>query len=247
MREKKKDFRAFRVLTILPILLILLICLSLALLTTGCAEKLPALTFDGQTQTYGNRQSTTRYRALPATYISQVQGEAYATLVVGNVEETLYRIPTLDPTLWLTTAYGDVYCAETLSYPAPEKLTLTGMTLAKVSKPRDSLVTLDETQNDLICRIRDAYFTGETLEYPTYLSSTAGYILNFSSAEMPGILYSLRYLEYGEEVLATKTDPDGTTVEIHVGRYFVYDRSTGRFVAVDDTLHNLLTASEEAS
>ncbi len=232
-----------RTLRRLAAALLALACLTLPLLFAGCSAGLPKLTFDGQT--YGGGQLATRYRALPATYLSESHGDAYATLTVGSVRETLYRVPSLDPTLWLTTAYGDVYCAETLTVPAPEALTLTGMTLAKVSKPRDLLVSLDAAQSETMARVRDAFCGGEALEYPTYLSSTAGYILNFSSEELPGIVYSLRYLEYGEDVFVAGSDADGTETEINVGRYFLYDRSTGRFVAADDTLHRLLTTPGE--
>ena len=78
----------------------------LTLLLPSCA-RLHKVTFADNA--YQDTKTGLTYRALSNDYEPISRGDAYATVKIGNLEHTLYRITDLEPGAFLSSVYTDVY------------------------------------------------------------------------------------------------------------------------------------------
>lgn len=218
------------------------VCLSVLLLFVSCSSG-HKVTFDSENDTCYDKSTGVTYSPLSASFEPIARGEEYGTVNIAGVKYTLYAITGQDPEKFLCTEYGDVYCRQDVAVPALTawenvegvRISLAG--LANAPAMTISAEVADEAS--LIEELTLAYREGQAVRHPVE-EPVAAYILRFTSPDAPGLYYTLRYYEYGEDIFDTVTDADGTTRDVNFGRYFLYDRYEGRCVAVADSLHRLI-------
>ena len=218
--------------------------LAFAVFFSSCSW-LHRVTFTGNV--YQDTKTGLTYRALSNAYEPVSRGDAYATVRIGDISHTLYRITDLEPGAFLSSAYNDVYCREDLSVPeladwAPSTVyvcTTTNVVVAELTLRRENA-----DQGEVIDQLVRAYAEEEAVSYPTWADASVNRTLRFASERIPGLYYCLRYYEFTEDIYTVRTDEAGNREEVNLGRYFLYNRFESRCVPVDDTLHRLLEENE---
>ena len=220
---------------------ILLVLLATLLLLCGCGRKLTVNDDD----TYTDRRSGVTYAPLSPCYEPAAIGAEYATYKLSGMKTVLYQVGTLEPEQYLTSEYYAVYANRELNVPDFAALTLTKALLYKTTNAAIPALTLkseDDAQKSVITALRQAYLEGARVSYPSFYEREASYTLRFEASNLPGLYYTVTYIEYAEDI----TDEiDG--VPTNLGRYFLYDRYNQICVAVDDALHALLKSANAAA
>lgn len=220
---------------------LLILVLTLSLLFSSCSS-LHTVTFDKTNDSYFDKKTQTTYTPLSASYEPISRGEEYGKVKIAGMTSVLYTITGVDPTRFLCTVYGDVFCRADLTVPPLAEWTVTELTVCLNDTIAGATLTLrssEEQQNVIITELLQAYCDGVPVRYPVE-DIVASYIVRFVSPDVPGIYYAVRYYEYGEDIWDTVKNEDGTETDVNFGRYFIYDRYEGRCVAVSDALHHLL-------
>ncbi len=167
------------------------------------------------------------YKYAPVGYEPTEQGEEYG-LIEGIMEEKLYRIGDMDPSLWLTTEYSGaattVYYSETIDLPSLSELDPELCYICEVGEKTYSIYTLGEAEGeeDVIEKIVSAMYD-EALEPEIWPRADANetYMLKLYSEKWPAIYYNLVY------------------AQCESGGY-IYDRASKKCVAVGDILNGYI-------
>ena len=168
----------------------------------------------------------TVYHHASTCYVPVTMGDKCGSLEVSsNQSLALHEIPDMDPNEWLTTEEGDVLYAEGVALPS-----LADMEPTAVYIYRNTAVLAKSTEildADVVEHLVASCAEGETYT-PT---AVATYVVRFKSDKYPGILYSLYYVEAGDN-------------------FYLYDRFSGTAYAIDttvrDALNKTVTETESA-
>jgi hypothetical protein len=225
--------------------LALLLVLASVLLSVSCGNKLHTVTSLGGE--YFDKQTNTTYVALPASYEPIARGDEYGELDLSGVTYILHEISGLMPTDYLCSVYGDVYHSKDITVPDFSQWHISSMKVCTDAAITVSYMTIDpETEGHapILDALQSAWRDRQTISYPSYLTAKESYTLRFESDDAPGLYFAIKLLAYDEDVYATVADGQGGTVEINMGRYFLYDRYSRRCVPTDDTIFRLLNGEE---
>ncbi len=227
--------------TIPSLLIAAMLTASLAL--TGCKASLHKMTSQDN-DLYIDQATGITYQTLSSSYEPIARGQEYATLDLGSVAFTLHEISGLEPNVWLCSVYGDVYCS-TSTQLAPftdwdisalHVCTNTTVVISELTVRPDAKHT-EEVCQAIFDTLQAAYRDGPAVPYPSYADSTRIYTLRFEAEQAPGLYYSLKMIEYQEDIYDCLP---GGTEEINFGRTFLYDRYANRCVPVNDLLFRML-------
>ncbi len=196
----------------------LLVCILL----TACGDGLVRLKYeDGK---FINTSKELSYIPAPVSYEPTSVGEAYAYYASGNI--TMYEIPGVSPTLWLTEEYADtattVFYSDTITLPTLADFGAERI-YACVSAER-TFVEFTIEDADLVAEIVDLAVNGEAAEEPMG-DLLLSYDMKFSSPAWPMIYINLEYEEY----------EDGA---------YLYNRNTRKYTALGDLLTEIVHEGE---
>lgn len=215
---------------------IFVLLLAVVLLLCGCGR---TLTVNGD-DTYTDRHSGVTYIPLSPCYEPTAIGEAYATFKLSGVKTVLHQVGSISPERYLASEYYDVYANREISVPGFESLELKRLLIYSTEGTTIPVLTLQnetESHADVIAALRGAYLEGERVSYPSFYERAASYTLRFEASNLPGLYYTITYIEYAEDI-----EEEINGVQTNLGRYFLYDRYNKICVAVNDSLHTLLSA-----
>ncbi|MBQ7338688.1 MAG: hypothetical protein IJW40_09590 [Clostridia bacterium] len=222
----KKTVKAFRIAVLL---------VACCLLLCGCVHSLKV----NDNDTYTDRKTGVTYVPLSACYEPASLGEEYASFKLSGMKTMLYTVGALAPENVLGSAYNGVYANQSLVLPTFEEMEMTRVLIYTKTATTIPVLTLkaeDAAQQGVIDALRSAYLGGARVSYPSFYTQQSAYTLRFEASNLPDIYYCISYIEYEEDIYDIV---DG--VETNLGRYFLYDRYNKICVAVDGTLHELLT------
>ena len=222
-----------------------LILLAVSLLTS-CGKALHTITASGDT--YFDKWTDTYYTVLPAAYEPITRGEEYGKVDIAGVTQILYAIEGLPTMEYLCSAFGDVYYDRNTSPVLFDAWVVDAAYVCTNTATVISELTLkasDEEHAPVLADLQAAIVSGENLAYPSYLTPKSIYVLRFASQSAPGLYYSIKLLQYGEEIYDVIQNEAGEEIEVSVGKTFLYDRYTDRFVAIDDAVFRLLGDEEQ--
>ena len=222
-----------------------LILLAVSLLTS-CGKALHTITASGDT--YFDKWTDTYYTVLPAAYEPITRGEEYGKVDIAGVTQILYAIEGLPTMEYLCSAFGDVYYDRNTSPVLFDAWVVDAAYVCTNTATVISELTLkasDEEHAPVLADLQAAIVSGENLTYPSYLTPKSIYVLRFASQSAPGLYYSIKLLQYGEEIYDVIQNEAGEEIEVSVGKTFLYDRYTDRFVAIDDAVFRLLGDEEQ--
>lgn len=207
----------------------------------SCGSNLHTITTTGNQ--YFDKETDTTYKALPASYEPIAKGEEYGELDLSGMTYILHEIDGLSPTDYLCSVYGDVYHDKDIDFPTFDQWELTSAIVCNDAAIVVSLLTLDpnnEAHAPVLKGIKECWDNGSPVDYPSYLVPVRNYTLRFTSDTVPGLYYSIKLLEYGEDVCDVIVTADGLELEVNLGRYFLYDRYSKRCVAITGDIFRLL-------
>ena len=225
--------------------LTLLCALTLVFALASCQKPLRKMTSEGGE--YVDSRTDRTYVALDASYEPIARGDGYGKVDVAGIKNVLYAIEGLSPEEYLASEHGAVYHAKDVAVP---DFTMWELTSLKVCTDRAIVVAhlnLTPENPDYLSVMEDiqaAWTNAPAVDYPSYLTPEEQYTLRFTSDDAPGLYFAVKILAYGEDVWGTATNENGETVEVNLGRYFLYDRYSKRCVATDDRIFRLMEGEE---
>ncbi len=171
--------------------------ITFALAAGSCASDDPGTVFvDGA---YQNTSTGIRYVACPMCYQAVERGEAYSEVDVGKGNiYTLYEIVGLSPESWLVSEDGTVFRSEDISLKDLSVLTVTSIVLSHDSSSPVVFNTISDAA--VIAEILGEYLDSETVEYQAGAYEKKVNVQMISN-ELPGIYYTVSYLEYAEDII----------------------------------------------
>lgn len=221
--------------------LAILLALCLLFSLSACGKKLHKLTTEGSE--YFDKKTDTTYRALPASYEPIATGDEYGKLDLGGMTYILYEVAGLSPEDYLCSVYGDVYHDKSIDVPTFDQWELTSAIVCNDTAIVVAVLTLtpgNEQHAPVLANLKECWDHGTAVTYPSYLTPDRIHTLRFTSDTAPGLYYSVKLLEYGEDVYDVITTETGEEVEVNLGRCFLYDRYSKRYVAIPDDIFRLL-------
>lgn len=232
--------------------------LVLALLLCSCGGRLVSIVAEqGDTarELFRNERTGAVYQVLPASYEPVARGEQYGRSDIGGVEFTLYGIPGHDPNEWLCSEWGDVYCDSSYDVLPFEQwdvdalyvCTGTATVVAELTFLKEGGNVQPELCERLFSLMQQAYQSGPNVRYPSYETPARSYTLRFATNEYGALYYSVRLIEYAEDIFTT-VEIDGEEQQQNLGRTLLYDRHADRCVPVSDVIFRMLDGAtpEEA-
>ena len=207
----------------------------------SCGSNLHTITTTGNQ--YFDEETDTTYTALPASYEPIASGEEYGELNLSGMTYILHEIAGLSPTDYLCSVYGDVYHDKDIDFPTFDQWELTSAIVCNDTAIVVALLTLDpanKTHAPILNDIKQRWDHDHSVSYPSYLDPVRAHTLRFTSNTAPGLYYSIKLLEYGEDVYDVIVNELGEEVEVNLGRYFLYDRYSKRCVAISNDIFRLL-------
>jgi hypothetical protein len=181
--------------------------------STGCVDEQSGITYD---------HASTCYQPVKL-------GKQHGTLKVGDkISYALHEIVGMNPAEWLATEAGDVLYAKGVTLPTLTEMTPVSLRVCMEAGTIVEVSRLDDAA--VVQSVAAQYETGVSVTRPME-TAPVRYTVRFCSETYAGLYYTLTYLEYVSAV-----EENG----VSYGHYFLYDRMQGRFVAVDDTIHQLI-------
>lgn len=210
--------------------------LSVLMLMTACGGRLTPIVAE-QNDLFRNTRTGSTYQVLPASYEPVSRGEEYGRLDMDGVSFVLHEIPGLAPEEWLCSVYGDVYCnssyeialfedwdIDVLHVCTNTNLVVDTLTVKASTYPAEQCEALfDLLQGD--------YKNGTPTDYPTWAEVARVYTLRFETAALSGLYYSVKMIEYTEDIVSDAGN---------LGRTFLYDRYADRCVPVSNVVFRML-------
>ncbi len=232
-----------------------LVCLTLALATLlcSCGNRLVKIVAEAG-DLYSNAKTGAIYQVLSPSYEPSARGEEYGCLELSGVEFILHEIPGLDPSEWLCSAYGDVYCSSSYDIADFADWDIDALFVCTNTAVVVAELTLRESEQldgtlcqELFSLLQTAYTSGPDVYYPSYATASRTYTLRFATDEYPGLYYSLKLIEYTENIVGM-AEINGNEQQVDLGRTFLYDRYADRCVPVSDVIFRMLDGAtlEEA-
>lgn len=225
----------------------LALLMAALMLLVSCGPSLHTITASGDT--YFDQRTDTYYNVLPAAYEPIARGEEYGKVDLAGMTQILYKIEGLPATEYLCSSFGDVYYDRDTSPVLFDAWELSAAYVCTNTATVISELTLfpdKEEHAPVLNDLQAAIVSGVNVTYPSYLTPKRIYVLRFTSTNAPGLYYSIKLLQYGEDVYDVIKNEAGEQVEVSLGNTFLYDRYTDRFVAIDDTIFRLLDSEELA-
>ena len=207
----------------------------------SCGSGLHTITTTGNQ--YYDKETDTTYTALPASYEPIASGEEYGELNLSGMTYVLHEIAGLAPTDYLCSVYGDVYHDKDIDFPTFDRWELTSAIVCNDAAIVVALLTLDPTNTThapILNDLKQRWDHDNSVSYPSYLDPARAHTLRFTSNTAPGLYYSVKLLEYSEDVYDVIVTDAGEEVEVNLGRYFLYDRYSKRCVAISNDIFRLL-------
>ena len=227
-------------------LIALSLLLAVVLLLVSCGKALHTITASGDT--YFDKKTEVYYNILPSAYEPIARGEEYGKVDIAGMTHILYEIEGMPATDYLCSSFGDVYYDRDHSPVLFDAWVVDAAYVCTNTATVISELTLkasDEEHAPVLADLQAAIVSGENLTYPSYLTPKSIYVLRFASQSAPGLYYSIKLLQYGEEIYDVIQNEAGEEIEVSVGKTFLYDRYTDRFVAIDDAVFRLLGDEEQ--
>ena len=215
----------------------------------SCGKKLHTMTSDGGE--YFDKRTDVTYTALPASYEPIATGEEYGKLDLSGMTYILYEIAGLAPEDYLCSVYGDIYHDKNIDFPTFDQWEVSSAVICNDTAIVVALLTLtagSDQHAPVLAELKRAWDYNTAVTYPSYLEPARAHTLRFTSDTAPGLYYSVKLLEYSEDVYDVITNESGEEVEVCLGRYFLYDRYSKRCVAISNDVFRLLdgdTITEE--
>ncbi|MBE6620984.1 MAG: hypothetical protein E7625_06460 [Ruminococcaceae bacterium] len=225
----------------------LALLLAMLMLLVSCGNKLHVITASGDT--YFDKKTDTYYSVLPPAYEPIARGEEYGTVDLAGMTQTLYEVVGQSPTKYLCSSFGDVYYDRDASPVLFDAWKLSAAYVCTNTATVISELTLHADKEEhapVLDDLQAAIVSGANVTYPSYLTPKRIYVLRFTSQNAPGLYYSIKLLQYGEDIYDVVKNEAGEDAEVSLGNTFLYDRYTDRFVAIDDTVFRLLDNEELA-
>lgn len=202
---------------------LLLLLLSLVLLLCSCSG---VRTFERDEDGYGytDTKSDLYYAELDAAFEPAKTGEAWGEYrnKETDVTRSFYEIPELEPTLFLTDKYLNVY------YAGDEEIDAATWTLSAILVCDEDVVSIvdfrftAEEQGQTVSEIQRLWFEGAGDAMLPFGSAAYKRRIKLTCKQYPNLLYCFSFLAYDS------------------GEAYFYDASSRRTVAVPDTLAALL-------
>lgn len=231
-----------------------IIALALALFCLlpllSCGKKLHTMTTEGNE--YFDKWTDTTYKALPASYEPIARGDEYGKLDLAGVTYILHEVAGLSPMEYLCSVYGDVYHDKDIDFPMFDQWELTSAIVCNDTAIVVAVLTLNasnEKHAPILNELKQRWDNDISVTYPSYLTPVRVHTLRFTSDTAPGLYYSVKLLEYGEDVYDVVVNDAGEEIEVNLGRCFLYDRYSKRCVSIPDDIFRLLdgdTTADEA-
>ncbi len=225
----------------------LVLVLSCLLSLFSCGKKLHVMTTEGSD--YFDKKTDTTYQALPASYEPIASGDEYGELDLSGMTYILYEIAGLAPTDYLCSVYGDVYHDKDIDFPTFDQWELSSAIVCNDTAIVVSLLTLNATNEQhapILNDLKQCWDDNTAVTYPSYLDPARIYTLRFTSDTVPGLYYTIKLLEYGEDVYDVVMTEAGEELEVNLGRYFLYDRYSKRCVVISNDIFRLIDGGTTA-
>lgn len=199
---------------------------TVASLLCGCSK---GPTIVDSSQGCVDKDSGITYVHAPMCYEPVALGEQYGSLKVGDkITYALHEIDGMDRARWLSTEVGDVLYAEGTHLPTLTEMKPVRLRICMDGATVVEVLCMDDAKT--VQAVAARYEEGDAVTKPSQ-SAPVQYTVRFVSEEYPGLYYTLTYLEYASSVEENGVD---------YGRYFLYDRMSGRLSAVGSAIHNAL-------
>ena len=174
---------------LIPLLLVLVLLLA------GCGNGLH--TFKGAENGYVDIDSDRCYVMLDMAYESKAYSNEYGVYENEAYQSTksFFEIPKMDPTLYLTDAYGNVYYAGDVPIDASE------WELSMILFCQEEMISIEEFRfaasdaAQTVQRLRDLWFEGERAEMPLAAAKNV-YAVKLMTADLANVCYGLQFLAY---------------------------------------------------
>ena len=199
---------------------------TVASLLCGCSK---GPTIVDSSQGCVDKDSGITYVHASTCYEPVALGEQYGSLKVGDkITYALHEIDGMDRARWLSTEVGDVLYAKDTHLPKLTEMQPVTLRVCMDGATVEEILCLDDAKT--VRAVASRFEGGDAVTKP-FQTAPVQYMVRFSSEEYPGLYYKLTYLEYASPVEENGVD---------YGRYFLYDRSSGRLTAVGSAIHNAL-------
>lgn len=200
-----------------------LLLLALVLLLSSCSG-VRAFERDAEGYGYTDKKSDLYYVELDATFEPLKAGEPFAEYKnkETGVTRTFHEIPDLEPTLFLTDEYWNVY------YAGKEPVDASKWELSAILVCDEDVISVEafrftaEKDAATVATIRSLWFEGAGDAVLPFSAATCKRRIKLSCEAYPNLLYCFTFLAYDS------------------GEAYFYDVSSRRTVAVPDTLAALL-------
>ncbi|MBO5270941.1 MAG: hypothetical protein J6B77_09150 [Clostridia bacterium] len=219
----------FRILAAVLVFVFLLSAVS-------CSDKLGELTPD-EKGGYVNSKNGDVYYPAPACYevVSYVSEEAVAI----NDGFNFYAVEGTTDNAWLYNPdFGMLLYKEGETLPAISDFLPSAMDICLEGDVVNQTI-FEIPNSEKINAVLSAYENGETTSYPGKQANYKFY-LKFYSAEYSFLVYNLMFVQYGEDLVASKKNESGEVVQVNYGKNFLYNRYEDRFVAIGDEMQEYI-------
>ena len=207
--------------------IISLLCLIAALLAfSGCGVTIHEGVGEGDA--LDKSSGTTWYHASTCYEAVELEKKLGKLVVTDKQSYEIYKLPNMDPDLWIGTEDKNVLYAEGVTLPTLADMKPTLLNFHADSSADKKLYSIDET--DLLAAIVADYSENESVPYPS-IAPHHTYRVRFVSDLYPGIYYALTYIEYNTDYVVN---------DQNYGKYFLYDRFDQKFIPVGDEIHTAL-------
>lgn len=190
--------------TLAIFLLIVILIASLSFVSCGKTLKYK----DGY---YYCSQNGITYQMVSFEYVPVTIGAEYATLTDGLIDNKLYEIKGVSPEKWLTTADGNLFCAQGEKIPTLDEMEISSILVCYEQEAVISLATIKDANE--VGAILDIFKNGDSVEYPIGNETSEFLKLRMASEKYPWLYYNLTYVEYIQDIREFDYPEDLTNYE----------------------------------
>lgn len=226
----------------LPLLLSLILCVALF---SSCEKKdgkdLKKFTSDVSGAGFVDSENGNVYTPVRGMFEPVSVGKELGVYSDGIADMKIFSVPNSNGDDWLVTDEGDLLCKSGVKIPEFSDLELTQfevMTNTSVSVAEHKIMS-----SELVSLLAEKLKSGKTISYPA-IEAKRTYIIRFSSKNYPMLFYSVKYIEYDEDIMGFDTDENGNRVPVNLGRYFLYESAIRRCTVLGAPIEAFMGRSE---
>ena len=207
-----------------------------AVMSFSACSRIPNLT-PNEKGGYVNGKTNVVYYPAPDCYEAKYYITEEAVALNDGVE--FFAVDGVEDEKWLYSPdFGILLYAEGEKLPTLAELQSNLLSI-RLDDGGISKTVSDVEDSAKISEILKAYENGETLEYPGKRANYK-FDLKFYSEQYPWIVYTLMFVQYGEDLVLNVKGEDGEIKQINYGKNFIYNRAEDRFVVIGDELQKYI-------